>query len=341
MDEIRKVDLNLATREELEALPGIGEVLASRIIAARPFKTVDDLAKVEGIRPSVLERLRPYLTVTPMETTANEEASTAIALAAPKDQVSPSEAEDEATEAEVEASEAEEAPAGEEEALEAAAVALAEAAAAEADAQEAEAEAEAVVEAQSEAEEAETEAQAETKEAAEEAEAQEEAEDAAPSEVATPVSEKRTCISRREAWGIALTTGLVAFLLAFLLSLGVLHAINGGLRYADATRYQATAREVQVLQDDLNQAQQSLDTLQRQIADLKSMSDDIQQLSQEQDALQSQVDEMADAIEQVQASAEKFENFLQGLTDLLNDMVSPAATESVTPTETPTPTPSP
>ncbi len=335
MDEIRKVDLNLATRAELEALPGIGEVLASRIIASRPFKTVDDLAKVEGIRPSVLERLRPYLTVTPIETTANAEASTAIALTAPTDQASPSEVEDVEAEAEVQATEV--VPEGKEEALERATVAVAEAAATEVDAQEAKTEAKAAAEAQTETEEIED--QAKTAETT--GEAQGEAEDTALSEVDVPISEKRACISRREAWGIALTTGLVAFLLAFLLTLGVLHAINGGLRYADATRYQATAREVQVLQDNLSQAQQSLDTLQRQIADLKSMSDDIQQLSQGQEDLQSQVDEMANAMEQVQASAEKFETFLQGLTDLLNNMVSPVATESATPTTTPTPTPSP
>ncbi len=43
------IDLNSASKKELINLPGIGEVLAERIIKARPFKSVDDIKKVDGI----------------------------------------------------------------------------------------------------------------------------------------------------------------------------------------------------------------------------------------------------------------------------------------------------
>lgn len=59
------LDLNTATREELEALPGIGPSLAAAIIASRPYRTVDDLAKVKGIGPALPERLRPVVRVAP------------------------------------------------------------------------------------------------------------------------------------------------------------------------------------------------------------------------------------------------------------------------------------
>ena len=55
------VDLNRATVEELASLDGIGPKLGARIVAARPFRSVDDLAKVRGVGRRRLARLRPRL----------------------------------------------------------------------------------------------------------------------------------------------------------------------------------------------------------------------------------------------------------------------------------------
>jgi len=61
------LDLNAGTQADLEALPGIGPVLAGRIIAYRqnhgPFPQIEDLQKVSGIGPKNLEQIRPYLTL--------------------------------------------------------------------------------------------------------------------------------------------------------------------------------------------------------------------------------------------------------------------------------------
>ncbi len=65
--ERRIVNVNTATAQELDQnLPGIGPVLAGRIIAERKnglFATLDDLTRVSGIGPKRLERLRPFATV--------------------------------------------------------------------------------------------------------------------------------------------------------------------------------------------------------------------------------------------------------------------------------------
>jgi competence protein ComEA len=57
------VDLNLATAEELDKLPGIGPSLAGSIIAGRPYGKVEDLLRVPGIGEGILAKLRPYVKV--------------------------------------------------------------------------------------------------------------------------------------------------------------------------------------------------------------------------------------------------------------------------------------
>lgn len=63
----RPLDLNRADVRALDALPGIGPVLAARIVEYRrahgPFHALEDLLAVRGIGPRLLERLRPFVAV--------------------------------------------------------------------------------------------------------------------------------------------------------------------------------------------------------------------------------------------------------------------------------------
>ena len=65
VEEERLLDLNTASQTQLEALPGIGPVLARRIVEKRTslsgFKSVEDLLAVPGIGPKRLEMIRPLV----------------------------------------------------------------------------------------------------------------------------------------------------------------------------------------------------------------------------------------------------------------------------------------
>ncbi len=59
------VDLNAATAEELDDLPGLGPALAERIVAFReengPFAGPEDVMEVPGIGPALYEDIAPYI----------------------------------------------------------------------------------------------------------------------------------------------------------------------------------------------------------------------------------------------------------------------------------------
>ena len=59
------VDVNTASRETLAAIPVIGPDLAQTIVAARPFKSLDELSRLKGLTAEQLEQMRAVLTLTP------------------------------------------------------------------------------------------------------------------------------------------------------------------------------------------------------------------------------------------------------------------------------------
>jgi competence protein ComEA len=64
---LQKIDINRAESWLLDALPGIGEVLAQRIVDYRSanglFQRIEDLLKVSGIAEATFENIKDFITV--------------------------------------------------------------------------------------------------------------------------------------------------------------------------------------------------------------------------------------------------------------------------------------
>jgi competence ComEA-like helix-hairpin-helix protein len=68
-EEIPKIDLNKATLSQLNGLPGIGPVIAERILELReksgPFKRIEDLMNIRGIGEKKFLKLKDLITIKP------------------------------------------------------------------------------------------------------------------------------------------------------------------------------------------------------------------------------------------------------------------------------------
>jgi DNA uptake protein ComE-like DNA-binding protein len=68
------VDLNTASQKDLEALPGVGEVTAKKIIAGRPYSSVADLSKA-GVSQGTITKISPMVTVSAPKTASKSKSS--------------------------------------------------------------------------------------------------------------------------------------------------------------------------------------------------------------------------------------------------------------------------
>ncbi len=128
---------------------------------------------------------------------------------------------------------------------------------------------------------------------------------------------------------------LVAFFLAFLLSIGVIGGINDGLRFATPGQIRQLGMQVESLNVELQMLTEDLDSLRERVNNLAGLSgriDEIdgqvellssrtQQLNDDMTSLADQVQDINTQVEEIQQASERFQAFLTGLNDLLASLL--------------------
>jgi competence protein ComEA len=71
-----KLDINTATKEQLEALPGIGDKYSQKIIDGRPYRAKSDLLSKHILPRSVYEKIKADVIAHHTSTTASSKATT-------------------------------------------------------------------------------------------------------------------------------------------------------------------------------------------------------------------------------------------------------------------------
>jgi len=301
------VDINLATHEELESVPGIGPKLAGRIRTARPFESIDDLQRVSGIGATLLDQLRPHLRFTPQDRPVFEKpALLPVTEISEEETLDPTKAEFVETAHE---------PAVKSNLPEITMV----------------------------IEETSTQPQPE--------QVPETAADLEPKGVPLPDSFKdeqptlpppakpaeKKPITRGEVIWIGAALAILVLVLSFIFNLGVLTLLNGTLNFASAstvrtliadsetlaTRVQVLEGDIEILQNRLNTIEGfsgRITTLERNYENLRG---DLNATNQELNHLVENVEIFSGQIEELQEHTMVFQNFLDGLRDLLNPTETP------------------
>jgi methyl-accepting chemotaxis protein len=273
------VNLNTAQTDELTNLPGVGQAMADRIAANRPYKEIEDLRQVTGVGPVFLERLKPLVSVSDVETPQDEEAI--IYLDA--ETVSQSEADETPVELEVEDSIPEW-----------------------------------------------DEPQPELDTTFEEILTKEKA--IIPVKETDKSKKRPTKEPKPITWGqvllVVAISSFTTFILAVLLSIGIIGSLNGGLRYASTQQISTLSQQVESMGLEISTLNQDIEGIRARLDNLESLSGrmgeletETEQLSQDMGAMNDLVEGMDEKVSEIADNAERFQLFLNGLGDLLETLV--------------------
>jgi competence ComEA-like helix-hairpin-helix protein len=312
-DQDMPVNINTAEREELMTLPGVGPAIADRIIGGRPFTSIEDLKRISGIGSNLVENIQEMITVNddgllagmpaeakPVEIVVPETQEPVVEISSPESTLAAGQQPQEEVQP----------PAMDEYA-------------------------ETQPETTSTPEVSPPEAGQLTQDETQPP-ATGEGLEAPPTQQAPAPTQPRAVTLSQALW-MAIGSGVLALVLAFVLSLGALATLNGGLQYVSPADLNALGRKVdgvttqtQTLQQDLNGLRDRVNNLEGLSGRVTSVEGQAKQLRTDLDAASQQVGQinqqmtqLSSDIQALQNQTSHFQSFLDGLKSLLNQVTQP------------------
>jgi uncharacterized protein YoxC len=314
---VRRLDLNTASVEALLEISGIGQALAEKIVADRPFASVEDLARVQGISPRMAAKWQPLLEVSAETGEAIPDFPGEVMIEAPQEELT--ELAEEAVDVEVVLDEEEvQGTVAEEDEL----PVLENFPSRVLEVQTGEVEPDPIpeeIEMQPAASEVKTSRPTKTRPDA-----------AKPSGGTQP-------LQRSEALLFGGLAGLAAVILAVVLALGILGLINSGLSFVSPSELVQVQRQMETLQSQMGILQQDIDGLTTRLSamealggrvtDLESatgkLSSDLADARGKVSSLEQSVQDLGQEMEELNRKVGVFDGFLRGMQGLLNDLLLP------------------
>jgi competence ComEA-like helix-hairpin-helix protein len=337
--EVNQVDINTASLEEIDAIPGVGTSLAQRIIDARPFTDIDDLLRVNGIGENFANKLAPYITFSKPSTSEEVKAKedTDVNKASESEVISKNVVE------EVSKTSVDEIPA-ENESVEIPVE-----------------ESDASIQTETDVEDAsytvldegeESDSTEETEQADEQTPDETEGEATAgkaegtkpetTTEPASPVKssgvgKERSGMDSKTIW-LVIGASLITWIVTMILVFGILAGLNGGnLTYVSPADFNSLTAQVNDLDNRMTTVEDSISGIRERLDNLEALSGRVAQVEQTAEELQtqnkkltSQVDELSSQVNQMSEDVEtlkefnsRYSTFMENLRDLLITLFPP------------------
>lgn len=297
--EQQLVDINQAAVDELVKVPGIGNVLAQRIIEHRPYTSIDDLSHLQGISSSLLEQIRPRLTLSTTTTVDHRLPSsiqtrkTSEVIAVPTRSTTPPIIELPSNTGDEQPSNASKSPAG--------------------------------------SEKLSSQDGSNRQLVPYHSTASTEEEDS------TQSYSKDRSDKGLNTYAMMAVTSLISIILSILLTLGVLAIINSSLFYTPAKQFEELRRNVETIETQVEVLSQDIDNLRTRLDSLETVSGRVSKLEKSTDNIKNNLDEISGDVDilfedynnlakqtaEMKSSISLFNTFLEQLRTVLVDLLSP------------------